>query len=262
MKIITWNCNGIRARFPLIEILLKKENPDLLFLQETKIEDKIFPQKIFHELGYKHLLFRGEKSYNGVACISKLPFERFGHKNWVQKKDCRHLFVKINNTEIHNFYIPAGGDIPDIDKNEKFFHKMTFLSEMKDWLKKKSKNRSEILLGDLNIAPLPDDVWSHKQLLNVVSHTSKEVDSLQNVFNSGNYSDIVREFFPVPEKIFSWWSYRSRNWDISDRGRRLDHIWVTKNLAKNTKNVKIIKETRGWERPSDHVPIVIKLDLK
>ena len=261
MKIITWNCNGIRARFPLIETLLKNENPDLLFLQETKIEDEIFPHEIFHELGYKHLLYRGEKSYNGVACISKLRFEKFGHKNWVQKKDCRHLFVKINNIEIHNFYIPAGGDIPNADENEKFFHKMTFLSEMDDWLKKKSNLRSEILLGDLNIAPLPEDVWSHKQLLNVVSHTPVEVNSLQNVFNSGNYTDIVREFIPLPEKIFSWWSYRSSNWNTSDRGRRLDHIWVTKNLVKTTKDVKIIKETRGWEKPSDHVPIVINLDL-
>ena len=139
---------------------------------------------------------------------------------------------------------------------------MTFLSEMDDWLKKKSNLRSEILLGDLNIAPLPEDVWSHKQLLNVVSHTPEEVDSLQNVFNSGNYTDIVREFFPVPEKIFSWWSYRSSNWNTSDRGRRLDHIWVTKNLVKKTKDVKIFKETRGWERPSDHVPILIHLDLK
>ena len=183
-------------------------------------------------MGYKHLLFRGEKSYNGVACISKLPFEKFGHKNWVQKKDCRHLFVKINNIEIHNFYIPAGGDIPDADENEKFFHKITFLSEMNDWLKKKSNNRSEILLGDLNIAPLPDDVWSHKQLLNVVSHTPEEVDSLQNVLNSGNYTDIVREFFPVPEKsnftrndygsifFFSWESlYMSENNSINHNMR-------------------------------------------
>ena len=88
-------------------------------------------------------------------------------------------------------------------------------------------------MGDLNIAPLPEDVWSHKQLLNVVSHTPVEVNSLQNVFNSGNYTDIVREFIPIPEKIFSWWSYRSSNWNTSDRGRRLDHIWVTKNLVKN-----------------------------
>lgn len=260
MKIVTWNCNGIRARFPLVKKLIENENPDVIFLQETKIEDKIFPSQSFFDLGYDHLFFRGEKSYNGVACISKVPFDDCGFKNWANLKDCRHIFIKFNELVINNFYVPAGGDTPDIDNNEKFQHKVSFLLDMKSWLSEKSKHREEILLGDLNIAPLPDDVWSHKQLLNVVSHTPKEVDLLEEVLISGNFTDIVREFYKVPEKIFSWWSYRSKDWELSNRGRRLDHIWTTEKIAGKTKNVKILKESRGWEKPSDHVPVIIEID--
>ena len=259
MKIITWNCNGIRARLPLIEKLIENENPDVIFLQETKIEDKIFPSKSFFDLGYNHLFFRGEKSYNGVACISKIPFDDSGYKNWSNLEDCRHIYIRFNELTINNFYVPAGGDIPDIN-NEKFKHKVSFLLEVESWLSKKTTPIKEILLGDLNIAPLPDDVWSHKQLLNVVSHTPQEVQLLDKILISGNFTDIVREFYKVPEKVFSWWSYRSKDWELSNRGRRLDHIWTTKEIVSRTKKVKILKEARGWEKPSDHVPIIIEID--
>ncbi len=259
MKIITWNCNGIRARFPLIEKLIENENPDVIFLQETKIEDKIFPSKSFFDLGYNHLFFRGEKSYNGVACISRIPFDDSGYKNWSNLEDCRHIYIRFNELTINNFYVPAGGDIPDIN-NDKFKHKVSFLLEVESWLSKKPTQRKEILLGDLNIAPLPDDVWSHKQLLNVVSHTPQEVQLLDKILISGNFTDIVRKFYKVPEKVFSWWSYRSKDWKLSNRGRRLDHIWTTKEIVSQTKKVKILKEVRGWEKPSDHVPIIIEID--
>ena len=262
MKIVTWNCNGIRARFDLIKKLINDEEPDIIFLQETKIEDKIFPSQSFHDLGYKYLFFRGEKSYNGVACISKIQFDNCGYRNWVQSEDCRHIFIKLNDLEIHNFYVPAGGDIPNTKTNKKFLHKLLFLFEIKKWLKNKPNERKEILLGDLNIAPLPDDVWSHKQLLNVVSHTPEEVELLEDVMVSGNFYDVIRSYFPVPEKVFSWWSYRSKDWQLGNRGRRLDHIWATNILFNNVKNIKVIKDARGWEKPSDHVPVVIEIDLK
>ena len=260
MKIITWNCNGIRARFPLIEKLIENENPDVIFLQETKIEDKIFPSKSFFDLGYNHLFFRGEKSYNGVACISRIPFDDSGYRNWSNLEDCRHIYIRFNELTINNFYVPAGGDIPDIINNEKFKHKVSFLIEVASWFSENPIQRKEILLGDLNIAPLPDDVWSHKQLLNVVSHTPQEVQLLDKILISGNFTDVVREFHKVPEKVFSWWSYRSKDWELSNRGRRLDHIWTTKEIVSRTKKVKILKEARGWEKPSDHVPIIIEID--
>ena len=261
MKILTWNCNGIRARFPLIKKIIELEKPDLLFLQETKIEDKIFPEKEFHNLGYEFLFYRGEKSYNGVACISKVPFGDCGYKNWHDIEDCRHIFVKIKNTTIHNFYVPAGGDIPDTTVNSKFLHKISFLKEMENWLRDKPSKRNEIILGDLNIAPLPDDVWSHKQLLNVVSHTPQETDLLLDVLHSGSFEDLIRQFFPIPEKVFSWWSYRSKDWRHSDRGRRLDHIWATSSISKRVSKVNILKDARGWDKPSDHVPIFVEIEL-
>ena len=262
MKIITWNCNGIRARISLIERLINMKQPDIICLQETKLSDDIFPKEKFKLLGYKYLAFRGEKAYNGVACISKIPFEEQGHKKWARKEDCRHIYIKLpNGLIINNFYVPSGGDVPDINVNQKFAHKIKFLSEMNEWAISLPKNRMEILLGDLNIAPLPEDVWSHKQLINVVSHTSDEINSLNKLLLSGNYIDLVRKFYPIPEKLFSWWSYRSRDWKSSNKGRRLDHVWASKALSNNIKNIEILKDIRGWEKPSDHVPILLELEI-
>ena len=123
------------------------------------------------------------------------------------------------------------------------------------------KETCKILVGDLNIAPLENDVWSHKQLLNVVSHTPIETEALLELIKTCNWIDVMREFVPQNEKLYSWWSYRNRNWEISNRGRRLDHFWVTKNLFPQVKSGVIYKETRSWERPSDHVPIVVDIDI-
>ena len=258
MKILTWNCNGIRARFPLIKKIIELEKPDLLFLQETKIEDKIFPEKEFHNLGYEFLFYRGEKSYNGVACISKVPFGDYGYKNWYDIEDCRHIFVKIKNTTIHNFYVPAGGDIPDRFENLKFGHKLDFIAEVTDYFEKNTPVKA-LLVGDLNVAPLVSDVWSTKQLKNVVSHTDIERKKIIDMQKKGGWLDAVREFFGPEQVLYSWWSYRARNYIESDRGRRLDHIWVSIDLASKIEKVEIHKNTRGWEKPSDHVPITLQL---
>ena len=128
------------------------------------------------------------------------------------------------------------------------------------FVKAKQKTTAQrILVGDLNIAPYEHDVWSHKQLLNVVSHTPQEVALLEKVRKSHNWIDVARAFVPFEEKLYSWWSYRARDWDVSNRGRRLDHIWVTPALGPKVNNYKILREARGWERPSDHVPVMIDL---
>ena len=262
MKIISWNCNGIRARLDHIKNLMIKFNPEVLCLQETKASDEVFPSNELNFNGYDYQIIRGEKGYNGVAIISKIPFADSGYKLWVNKDDCRHLWIKLENgLIINNFYVPAGGDIPDPLINEKFDHKLKFLSELKKWASKNDANRKEILLGDLNIAPLPEDVWSHKQLLNVVSHTPIEVEALNEIQNSGNYLDVIRYYHPPPKKLFSWWSYRSRDWELSNRGRRLDHIWTSPILINKIKNVEILKQVRSWEKPSDHAPILIELSI-
>jgi exodeoxyribonuclease-3 len=209
----------------------------------------------------KYQYFRGEKSYNGVAILSKIKFQEKEHINWCNKGDCRHISVQLGEKiELHNFYVPAGGDEPDIITNPKFAHKIDFLNEMKSHFINDTKTK-KILVGDLNIAPFENDVWSHKQLLNVVSHTPIETESLLDIIDSGEWIDVMRAITSHNEKLYSWWSYRNRNWEISNRGRRLDHVWVSKKLFPQVKSGVIYNETRSWERPSDHVPIVIDIDI-
>src|SRR5690606_30795589 len=130
--------------------------------------------------------------------------------------------------ELHNFYVPAGGDVPDPAVNPKFAHKLRFLDEAAAWFaaRRNPENRF-ILLGDLNVAPLETDVWSHKQLLKVVSHTPVEVERMNRWCASHDWVDAVRRFVPPERKLYSWWSYRSPDWAAADKGRRLDHVWVT-----------------------------------
>ena len=261
MRIATWNINSVRLRLPQVLRFIKEQKIDVMCLQETKTPDEHFPKKEFEEVGFINQYFRGEKSYNGVAVLSNINFEEPKYIDWCDKSDTRHIYIKLTNSiELHNFYVPAGGDEPDISKNPKFDHKISFLSEMHQYFLKNTKT-NKILVGDLNIAPLEHDVWSHKQLLNVVSHTSKETEALLAIKSSGDWVDVMREFVPHDEKLYSWWSYRNRNWEISNRGRRLDHVWVSKKLFPHVKSGVIYKETRSWERPSDHVPIIVDIEI-
>ena len=133
---------------------------------------------------------------------------------------------------------------------------------MTDWFSSNRKKSDKlVLVGDLNIAPLESDVWSHKQLVKVVSHTPVETLSLTRFQETLNWIDTTRFIHPEPKKLYSWWSYRARDWSTSDRGRRLDHIWVTPPLKSNIGEAYILREARGWEKPSDHVPVTTKLDL-
>jgi len=261
MRIATWNINSVRLRLPQVLKLIKDKNIDLLCLQETKTPDEYFPIEEFENIGFKYQVFRGEKSYNGVAILSKIKISEGSHRNWCNKNDTRHISVKLkNNIEIHNFYVPAGGDEPDISSNQKFKHKISFLNEMYEYFSKDKKN-NKILVGDLNIAPLQNDVWSHKQLLKVVSHTPIETETLLKIIKTGEWVDVMRELVSHDKKLYSWWSYRNRNWETSNRGRRLDHIWVSKNLFSKVQSGVIYKDTRNWERPSDHVPIIIDINI-
>ncbi len=261
MRIATWNINSVRLRIQQVLRFVKEQNIDVICLQETKTPNDSFPSDHFEKIGFVHQIFKGEKSYNGVAILSKINFNDPKYINWCNKNDTRHISVKLNErTELHNFYVPAGGDEPNVLTNSKFEHKISFLNEMKNYFLL-DKKTNKILVGDLNIAPLENDVWSHKQLLNVVSHTPEETEILLNIIKTGEWVDVMREFFSHKEKLYTWWSYRNRNWKISNRGRRLDHFWVSKNLFSSVKSGVIYKETRSWERPSDHVPIIVDIEI-
>jgi exodeoxyribonuclease-3 len=118
-----------------------------------------------------------------------------------------------------------------------------------------------ILVGDLNVAPLEHDVWSHKQMIRIVSHTPMECERLLEIQKAGSWVDAMRMLVPEPAKLFTWWSYRAPDWKSADKGRRLDHIWVAPALADRVSKIEVLKDSRGWLRPSDHVPVTATLEL-
>src|SRR4029078_8652492 len=177
LKITTWNINSVRLRIDLVAGFLRATQPDVLCLQETKCPDDAFPLKRFRKLGYEHIAINGKRGYHGVAVISRLRCEAVDKRGFCGKADARHVRVTFGEKaglrdplSVHNFYVPAGGDEPDPETNPKFEHKLSFLDEMKscgDFLPKPGERA--IVVGDLNVAPLEHDVWSHKALLKVVS---------------------------------------------------------------------------------------------
>jgi exodeoxyribonuclease-3 len=269
VKLTTWNINSVRLRIDLVAKFIKAVQPDILSLQETKCPDDKFPLKRFKRLGYEHVALNGQKGYHGVVVISRLPFETSAIGKFCGKSDCRHLSIVLgeraglhNPVTLHNFYVPAGGDIPDPVCNPKFAHKLAFLDEMQTSpMLRPARYERSIIVGDLNVAPLECDVWSHKRLLTVVSHTPIECEKLTSVQQAGGWIDAVRTFIPEPTKLFTWWSYRSPNWAAANKGRRLDHIWVSPALAADLSAVSVLKASRGWARPSDHVPVTASLEL-
>ncbi|MEQ8746359.1 exodeoxyribonuclease III [Pyruvatibacter sp.] len=258
LKVATWNINSVRLRIDLVTKLLADEAPDVLCLQETKCPDDLFPEKALHKAGYTHIVKSGQKGYHGVAIVARVPLENASVKQFCGKQDCRHIQATAKGVEIHNFYVPAGGDEPDPVKNEKFAHKLQFLDEMATWFKRaKAKTTAKrVVVGDLNVAPLEHDVWSHKQMLKIVSHTPEEVARFEAVVAAHKWIDVPRLFTPHDEKLYSWWSYRAKDWETSNRGRRLDHIWASPALDGAATGVKTLTHARGWERPSDHAPVI------
>ncbi|MBP0481544.1 exodeoxyribonuclease III [Sagittula salina] len=256
----TWNINSVRLRKALVARLLAEEAPDVLCLQECKSPVEKIPLEVFAEAGYRYMVGRGQKGYNGVAILSKLPLEDAGDQDFAQLGHARHVAARLpNGVTVHNFYVPAGGDEPDREKNVKFGQKLDYLTEMRDWFHA-SKPEKAILVGDLNIAPREDDVWDHKKLLKIVSHTPVEVEHLAQVQDAGDWVDITRK--DVPEGLlYSWWSYRAKDWAAADKGRRLDHIWATPDIANAAHSSRILKAVRGWEQPSDHAPVFASFDV-
>jgi exodeoxyribonuclease-3 len=269
LTVTTWNINSVRLRIDLVARFIKSARPDILCLQETKCPDDKFPRKRFKRLGYEHIALNGQKGYHGVVVVSRLPLESFQVHDFCDKRDCRHIAAVLGERAglrdpitLHNFYVPAGGDIPDPDLNPKFAHKLAFLDEMRSHagLRLSGADRA-ILLGDLNVAPLEHDVWSHKQMLRIVSHTPIECEKLTGVLKAGGWVDAMRMRVPEPAKLYTWWSYRSPDWQIADKGRRLDHIWVAPALAERVSALEIRKTLRGAARPSDHVPVTATFEL-
>src|ERR1700760_826499 len=248
----------------LLTRFLREHQPDVVCLQETKVENGLFPGSPLAKLGYVHQAINGQKGYHGVAILSKTPFRDKAVDAFCREGHARHLRVTLENgVEVNNFYVPAGADVPDPDVNPKFAHKLNFLTEMERRFAGRTDRQTApvILVGDLNVAPLEHDVWSHKQLRDVVSHTPVETNMLGEAKAAFEWTDVTREFVPHDEKSYSWWSYRASDWLASNRGRRLDHIWVSPALKGGLKSQAIITKMRGWQSASDHVPVVAEVEV-
>jgi exodeoxyribonuclease III len=261
LSIATWNINSVRLRIDSVVRFLTEKQPDILCLQETKCPQGQFPSGPLKELGYGHIAEFGQKGYHGVAIVSRLPFGTSHSKSYCGKDDCRHIAATFESPAkfvLHNYYVPAGGDEPDPAINEKFDHKLRFLAEMEEWSGGEAQvpGFGSIVVGDLNIAPLEHDVWSHKELLKIVSHTPIEVEALNRVRAAGKWDDLMRKVIPPNEKLYTWWSYRAKDWNQANKGRRLDHIWATPELSAGLSGIEVMRETRGWTQPSDHVPVI------
>jgi len=256
----TWNINSVRLREDLVAQLMTDEAPDVLCLQECKSPVDKIPTEKFAALGYAHMVARGQKGYNGVAIFSKIPMVEAGAADYASLGHARHIAGRLQNgVTVHNFYVPAGGDKPDRTINEKFGQKIDYLADMRDAFRADVPTKA-ILVGDLNIAPREDDVWDHKKLLKVVSHTPEEVAALAEVQDAGNWVDVTRA--DIPEgKLYSWWSYRSPDWDTADKGRRLDHIWATPDIAGLAHSSRVLRHVRGYDGPSDHAPVFAAFDI-
>jgi exodeoxyribonuclease-3 len=265
MKILSWNVNSVRLRLSALIRIARRYEPEVICLQETKVEDGLFPLERLERLGFRHHAVKGQKSYNGVAILSKLPLSRVESPHWCRRRDSRHVHATLGRSpggiEIHNLYVPAGGEIPDPERNPKFAHKLQFFRELTGWFRRKRRNaRPIVLVGDLNVAPLPEDVWSHEKLKRVVTHTPVEVEALEQLAASRSWVDAVRHFRPVPRPVFTWWSYRTPEWRRANKGRRLDHVWVSDSLRPGLVAVDVLTNVRGWRQPSDHVPILVEID--
>ena len=264
--ITTWNINSVRLRAPIVQALLRRDRPDILCLQEIKCLTEQFPHDAFRELGYTHAAVNGFKGYHGVAILSRHPFETVEARDFCGQSDGRHVSVRfapdaghaLAGLTVHNFYVPAGGDVPDRDENPKFGHKLDFMAELTAGFAPERDTRS-ILVGDLNIAPEEHDVWSHRQLLKVVSHTPVEVEAMRAAIAGAGWLDVGRRFVAPETKLYTWWSYRARDWRAANKGRRLDHVWISPDLADRVASYHVLREARGWEKPSDHVPVTIRL---
>ena len=260
LKIASWNINSVRARIDIVERFLTEESPDILCLQETKVVDDIFPAEMFRRLGYEHIVLHGQKMHHGVAILSRVPLRDSGRHDWQDNGEARHVGARLDcGIRLENVYVPAGGDVPDRTVNPKFGQKLDFIGRMTRWSEKLAE--PTLIVGDFNIAPLECDVWSHKALLDVVSHTPIEVETLERLRQAHDWVDLGRRFIPAPERNFTWWSYRAIDWATSDRGRRLDHMWASPSLAPHATAHRVLEPCRGWERPSDHVPLILELEV-
>lgn len=253
--IATWNVNSVRVRMPQLLEWLEKEKPDVVALQETKVIDSVFPQEELKALGY-NLIFSGQPAYNGVAILSKTPPSDI-LKDFPDYADesRRVLVATINGVRVVNVYVPNGQSVG----SDKYEYKLAWLKAFSRFVEQEAnKYANVVLLGDFNIAPEDKDVHDPELWQGKVLVSEPEREAFRDVLEKG-YTDSFRYLYPE-ETAFSWWDYRMMGFR-RNRGLRIDHILVTAPLLKKCKACIIDKEPRKKEKPSDHAPVMVSLDI-
>ena len=250
-KLATWNVNSIRTRLPLLLEWLEEHNPDVVCLQETKVEDQLFPVLELRQSGYE-CAFYGQKSYNGVAILSKHPIEdvKTGFRNGYDQDNARLIAGTVSEVRVINVYVPQGQNT----ESEKFIYKLTFFEELIQEIK--TENFADGLLaimGDFNIAPKAEDVTNPEAMLNKVSFHPEEHALLAKLADLG-LSDLFRKFDTRPGQ-FSWWDFRTMGFE-RDEGMRIDYILGNSVLTSSCQACIIDKGAREQDRPSDHAPVI------
>ena len=266
LRVATWNINSVRIRADHIARFVREQAPDVLCLQEIKCREGEFPTNAFVEAGLPHLRVNGQKGWHGVAIASRLPIEDAPKLDVCKNGHARAVSATVAGVEFQNFYIPAGGDVADREVNDKFDHKLDFYERLTVEMGKRDPSKPLIVAGDLNVAPSEHDVWNHKYMSKVVSHTPIEIEAMETLRASLDFIDLVRASQPEPQKLFSWWSYRAADFRKSNRGLRLDHLWASPGLKDaafrmGAAAARIHDDVREWERPSDHAPVTADLYL-
>jgi exodeoxyribonuclease III len=253
MKVATWNVNSLKVRLPQVLAWLRQHEPDALCLQETKLEDSKFPEQDIRAAGY-HAVYSGQKTYNGVAILSKLSAtdaqSSIPDFNDPQK---RVLAATINGVRVICLYVPNGQSVD----SDKYRYKLEWLTRTTDWLRReRAANARLIVVGDFNIAPEARDVHDPKAWEGQVLVSAPERRAFQDLLAIG-FKDGFR-LFEQPPEAYTWWDYRMNSFKRR-MGLRIDHILLSDNLAATCRACSIDIEPRKDERPSDHAPVIADL---
>jgi len=253
MKLATWNVNSLKVRLPQVIEWLKINQPDILCLQETKLSDDNFPRQEIAAIGY-HSVFAGQKTYNGVAIISKQKGDEIsiGVPDFLDEQK-RVIAATYGDVRIISVYVPNGETV----ESEKYLYKLRWLPALNRWVEIELKNYAKVaLLGDFNIAPEDRDVYDPETWRGKVLCTLPERNAFQNLLSLG-FADSFR-LFDQPDKSYTWWDYRMMAFRLN-RGLRIDHILLSDVLARTCVACGVDKAMRKQERPSDHAPLMVEL---
>lgn len=266
LRLCTWNVNSVRLRIEQVAKFVAEQAPDVLCLQEIKCREGEFPRAAFAQMGLPHLQIVGQKGWHGVAIASRLPIDAAPPLDLCREGHARCVGGVIAGVEVRNFYVPAGGDIADRSENPKFDHKLDFYEKLTAELAKRDPKAPLALVGDFNVAPGEHDVWNHRYMSRIVSHTPIEVAAFERLKAALGLIDLPRAARPEPEKMFSWWSYRAADFRLANRGLRLDHILIAPGLREaafrlGAAAARVHDDVRAWTRPSDHAPVTADLAL-